>query len=138
MNTETQLTWQDIKQIVNIADDLIPCTPFVSVSEQIFADEFQTEESYYTEILKRFNGQKKKSYEPSWEDKEYVEVASGYLVTESDELKYVGDNAIFNAARNKIAHNIAYDLVHKFPDPDVEEDPFGRRKYSYRFQVRRQ
>lgn len=72
------------------------------------------------------------------EDKEYVEVASGYLVTESDELKYVGDNAIFNAARNKIAHNIAYDLVHKFPDPDIEEDPFGRRKYSYRFQVRRQ
>lgn len=72
------------------------------------------------------------------EDNEYVEVASGYLVTESDELKYVGDNAIFNAARNKIAHNIAYDLVHKFPDPDIEEDPFGRRKYSYRFQVRRQ
>lgn len=54
MNTETQLTWQDIKRIVKIADDLIPCTPFVSVSEQIFADEFQTEESYYQEVLKRF------------------------------------------------------------------------------------
>lgn len=76
MNTETQLTWQDIKQIVKIADDLIPCTPFVSVSEQIFADEFQTEESYYTEILKRFNGQKKKSYEPSWED-----VQDLYIIT---------------------------------------------------------
>lgn len=52
--TKQELTWQDIKQIVKIADDLIPCTPFVSVSEQIFADEFQTEESYYKEILKRF------------------------------------------------------------------------------------
>lgn len=72
------------------------------------------------------------------EDKESVDVISCYLVTESDELKYVRDSAIFNAARNKIAHNIAYDLIHKFPDPDIEEDPFGRRKYSYRFQVRRQ
>ena len=71
------------------------------------------------------------------EDKEYVEVASGYLVTESDELKYVRDSAIFNAARNKMAHNIAYDLIHKFPTPDVEDDPLGRRKYSYRFRVRK-
>lgn len=53
------LTWQDIKRIVKIADDLIPCTPFVSVSEQIFADEFQTEEAYYKEILKRFKEEKK-------------------------------------------------------------------------------
>ena len=49
-----ELTWQDVQRIVKIADDLIPCTPFVSVSEQIFADEFQTEQSYYDEILKRF------------------------------------------------------------------------------------
>jgi len=49
-----ELTWQDIKRIVKIADDLIPCTPFASVSEQIFADEFQTEQSYYEEVLKRF------------------------------------------------------------------------------------
>ena len=48
------LTWEDIKRIVKIADDLIPCTPFASVSEQIFADEFQTEQSYYEEVLKRF------------------------------------------------------------------------------------
>lgn len=53
-----ELTWQDIKRIVKIADDLIPCTPFVSVSEQIFADEFQTEESYYQEVLKRFKEEK--------------------------------------------------------------------------------
>jgi len=54
-----KLTWKDIKRIVKIADDLIPCTPFVSVSEQIFADEFQSEEAYYKEILKRFNETKK-------------------------------------------------------------------------------
>ena len=53
-----ELTWEDIKAIVKIADDLIPCTPFVSVSEQIFADEFQTEQSYYEEVLKRFKGGK--------------------------------------------------------------------------------
>ena len=57
--TKEKLTWQDIKRIVKIADDLIPCTPFASVSEQIFADEFQTEEAYYKEILKRFNETKK-------------------------------------------------------------------------------
>ena len=56
---KNELTWQDIKRIVKIADDLIPCTPFVSVSEQIFADEFQTEEAFYKEILKRFNETKK-------------------------------------------------------------------------------
>ncbi len=71
------------------------------------------------------------------EDKESVDVISCYLVTESDELKYVRDSAIFNAARNKMAHNIAYDLIHKFPAPDVEDDPLGRRKYSYRFRVRK-
>ena len=48
------VTWNDIKRIIKIADDLIPCTPFASVSEQIFADEFQTEESYYGEILRRY------------------------------------------------------------------------------------
>lgn len=46
------LTWQDMKQIVKIADDLVPDTPFAA--EQIFAEEFQTEEAYYGEILKRF------------------------------------------------------------------------------------
>ena len=51
---KTVLTWEDIKRIIKIADDLIPCTPFASVSEQIFADEFQTEESYYGEILGRY------------------------------------------------------------------------------------
>lgn len=70
------------------------------------------------------------------EEQEFVEVESGYLVTESDELKYIRENAIFNAARNKIAHNVAYDLIHKFPDPDVEYVG-PRKKYTYRFRVSR-
>lgn len=70
------------------------------------------------------------------EEKEAVYVESGYLVTESDEMKYLRDSAIFSAARSKIAHNIAYDLIHKFPDPDVEYVG-PRKKYSYRFRVSR-
>ena len=70
------------------------------------------------------------------QERESVEVTSCYLVTESDELKYIRDSAIFNASRNKIAHNIAYDLIHKFPEPDVEITG-GRRKYIYRFRESR-
>lgn len=50
------LTWQDMKQIVKIADDLIPDTPFPTAD---FEAEFQTEESYFGEILKRFQEGKK-------------------------------------------------------------------------------
>ena len=45
-----QLTWQDIQRIVKIADGLLAKE---SKTEQLEA-EFQTEESYYKEILKRF------------------------------------------------------------------------------------
>lgn len=38
------LHWQDIKLIVDIADELLPLEP----------SELQSEESYYTEILKRY------------------------------------------------------------------------------------
>ena len=38
------LHWQDIKLIVDIADELLPIEP----------SELQSEESYYTEILKRY------------------------------------------------------------------------------------
>lgn len=48
--TKQELTWQDIKSIVNIADDLLPGHD----TEQLLS-EFQTEESYYQEVLKRFN-----------------------------------------------------------------------------------
>lgn len=43
------LTWEDIKTIVQIADDLDPLYD----PDQLDA-EFQTEETLYTEVLKRF------------------------------------------------------------------------------------
>lgn len=47
-----ELTWQDIKRIVIIADGLLP----EHDTEQLLS-EFQTEESYYQEVLKRFKGE---------------------------------------------------------------------------------
>ena len=47
-----ELTWQDIKRIVKIADDLLPGHDI----EQLLS-EFQTEEAYYKEVLKRFKGE---------------------------------------------------------------------------------
>ena len=41
--TPTDLTWQDIKRIVNIADDLLRDDSVLS-----------SEEEYYTEVLKRY------------------------------------------------------------------------------------
>ena len=41
--TPTDLTWQDIKRIVNIADDLLRDDSILS-----------SEEEYYTEVLKRY------------------------------------------------------------------------------------
>ena len=54
---ETQeLTWQDIKRIVEIANDL---NPGHGHDIEHLLSEFQTEESYYKEVLKRFKeGQK--------------------------------------------------------------------------------
>ena len=52
---ETQeLTWRDIKRIVKIADDLLPGHDI----EQL-ASEFQTEEAYYKEVLRRYMEEKK-------------------------------------------------------------------------------
>ncbi len=61
-------------------------------------------------------------------------VDCSYTVTESDELKYSGETAIRNVARNRLAHNIAFDIIKKFPEPKVEIVD-GRKKYSYRFKV---
>ena len=47
-----KLKWQDVKRIVEIADHLCPYT---SKEIAVFKDEFQTEEAYYKEVLKRFN-----------------------------------------------------------------------------------
>ena len=43
-NPPTDLTWQDIKRIVNIADDLLEANPHPA-----------SEEEYYTRVLEEFN-----------------------------------------------------------------------------------
>ena len=48
MNAQ-ELTWQDIKTIVQIADDLDPL-----YDPDALDAELQTEEALYTEVLKRF------------------------------------------------------------------------------------
>ena len=47
------LSWKDIKRIVNIADDLIDLDCMDALPECC-----KTEEGYYTEILNRFNDDK--------------------------------------------------------------------------------
>jgi len=44
------ITWTDIRDIVSIASDLLP-----EGSLEFILSEFQSEESFYQEILKRFN-----------------------------------------------------------------------------------
>ena len=44
------LTWQDIKRIVNIADELINTKEGEDMSEYL-----ETEEKYYTEVLNKFS-----------------------------------------------------------------------------------
>ena len=51
---KNELTWQDIERIVQISYDLDPLH-----STEHLLSEFQTEEAFYTEILKRFNETKK-------------------------------------------------------------------------------
>ena len=46
------LSWQDIRRIVEIADHLCPYT---SKEMAEFLTEFQDEESYYREVLRRFS-----------------------------------------------------------------------------------
>ena len=44
------LTWQDIKRIVNIADELINTKEGKDMPEYL-----ETEEKYYTEVLNKFS-----------------------------------------------------------------------------------
>ena len=52
---KTELTWEDIKRIVKIADDLLPDPRY---KDDLDAS-LQSEEAYYKEVLKRFNETKK-------------------------------------------------------------------------------
>ena len=47
-----ELTWQDIKRIVEIADQLMP---YATVKLGGLEHDFQTEEGYFTEVLKRYH-----------------------------------------------------------------------------------
>ena len=44
------LTWQDIKRIINIADELINTKEGEDIPEYL-----ETEEKYYTEVLNKFS-----------------------------------------------------------------------------------
>ncbi len=44
------ITWEDVKAIVEIAEDLLPDPRY----KRDLDASFQTEEAYYTEVLKRF------------------------------------------------------------------------------------
>lgn len=47
----TELTWKDVQRIVEIADEVI------EVDAKMYWETPRSEEDYYTEILKRFNGE---------------------------------------------------------------------------------
>lgn len=47
---EEELTWQDIKRIVNIADDML--------GDKVFGEKRVLEDEYYKEVLKRYNEKK--------------------------------------------------------------------------------
>ena len=49
---EEELTWEDVKRIVEIADGLLP---YASVKLADLEHEFQTEEMYYKKVLKMYN-----------------------------------------------------------------------------------
>ena len=52
---DNALTWEDVKRIVSIADMMMPNTALDKIA---FEAEFQTEEMFYKEVLKRYNNGK--------------------------------------------------------------------------------
>lgn len=48
---DLELTWEDVKRIVAIADMMMPNTAWDKIA---FEAEFQTEEMFYKEVLKRY------------------------------------------------------------------------------------
>ena len=54
MADKNKLTWEDIKRIVEIADSLMP---YVCVKQGYLEHNFQSEEEYYKEVLRRYNGE---------------------------------------------------------------------------------
>ena len=62
---------------------------------------------------------------------EYEEVRSTYSVTGSDRMKYGTDKAVYNAARKRIAQNIAGDIVRMF------EPEWDGERMTYRFRIKK-
>lgn len=54
--SKAELTWQDIKRIVEIADQLMP---YAVVKLGGLEHDFQSEESYYREVLRRWKEDEK-------------------------------------------------------------------------------
>lgn len=56
-----ELTWQDVKKIIKIADRLInDAINRVFKEDGDVTDIYPTEESYYTEVLNEYNEEEKK------------------------------------------------------------------------------
>ena len=53
---KNELTWEDVKRIVEIADRLMP---YAAVKLGGLEHDFQTEESYYREVLRLYNEEAK-------------------------------------------------------------------------------
>jgi hypothetical protein len=63
-----------------------------------------------------------------------TEITAGYVVTESDEMKYNTEKAIYANAKNRLAMTIAHDIVKKF-EPEESTTESGRRKFTYKLYI---
>lgn len=62
---------------------------------------------------------------------EYEEVQSTYSVTGSDRMKYGTDKAVYNAARKRIAQNIANDIMRMY------EPEWDGERMTYKFRIKK-
>jgi len=59
-----------------------------------------------------------------------AEITAGYVVTESDEMKFNTEKAILANAKNRLAMNIGHDIIRRF-EPEESTTESGRRKFTY-------
>ena len=89
--------------------------------ENLLAGEQKTFDNRVKAIAPLFNGSA-------------LEVSASYTVTESDEMKYNTDKAIFANAKNRLAMTIAHNIVKKF-EPKESTNESGRRKFTYNLYI---
>ena len=63
-----------------------------------------------------------------------VEITAEYVVTESDEMKYNTEKAIYANAKNRLAMTIAHDIVKNF-EPEESTTESGRKKFAYNLHI---